>query len=141
LYGIGEINNEKVILLKPQTYMNLSGEAIIKFKNFYKITQNQIIIIYDDIDLDVGMIRIKEKGSGGTHNGMKSVIQHLGTEDFARIRIGIGKPEYKEDLTNYVIGRISNEERELLDNSVNKALEAVLEILEHGIESAMNKFN
>lgn len=96
LYGDGMINNEKVILLKPQTYMNLSGEAIIKFKDFYKIPAENIIVIYDDIDVDVGKIKIRKKGGPGTHNGMKSVVEELQTEDFPRIRVGIGKPMFKE---------------------------------------------
>lgn len=87
LYGDGMINNEKVILLKPQTYMNLSGEAIIKFKDFYKIPAENIIVIYDDIDVDVGKIKIRKKGGPGTHNGMKSVVEELQTEDFPRIRV------------------------------------------------------
>ena len=94
LYGDGMINNEKVILLKPQTYMNLSGEAIIKFKEFYKIPVENIIVIYDDIDVDVGKIKIRKKGGPGTHNGMKSVVEELQTEDFPRIRVGIGKPMF-----------------------------------------------
>ena len=141
LYGIGEINNKKVILVKPQTYMNLSGESIIKFKKFYKISNKNIIVIYDDIDLNIGDIRLKPKGSSGTHNGMKSVIANLKTEEFIRVRIGIGAPEHKEDIINYVIGAIPKREREILDKSTQKAAQAVIEILENGIDIAMNKFN
>ena len=103
LYGMGEINNNKVILVKPQTYMNLSGDSVIKFKKFYKISNKNIIVIYDDIDLKVGDIRLKPKGSSGTHNGMKSVVQNLKTEDFIRVRVGIGSPENKEDIINYIL--------------------------------------
>ena len=141
LYGMGEINSRKVILVKPQTYMNLSGESIIKFKKFYKISNKNIIVIYDDIDLKIGDIRLKPKGSSGTHNGMKSVIENLKTEDFIRIRIGIGAPENKEDMINYVIGAIPKREKEILDISVKKAAKSVIEILENGIDIAMNKFN
>ena len=140
-YGMGEIKGEKVIAIKPQTYMNLSGEAIIQFKKFYKIQNSKIIIIYDDIDLDVGTIRIRKTGGAGTHNGMKSVIEHLKSEEFPRVRVGIGKPEYKEDIINYVIGAIPKREIETLNKSIEAAAKAVEEIVENGIEEAMNKFN
>lgn len=141
LYGMGEINNKKVILVKPQTYMNLSGESIIKFKKFYKISNKNIIVIYDDIDLKIGDIRLKPKGSSGTHNGMKSVIENLKTEDFIRVRVGIGAPENKEDMINYVIGAIPKREKEVLEKSIEKAAQSVIEVLENGIDIAMNKFN
>lgn len=141
MYTVENINGEKVILLKPQTYMNSSGESVIEFKNFYKIPNENIVIIYDDIDLKPGTIRIRKKGSPGTHNGMKSVTHFLQTENFTRVRVGIGQPEYKEDLINYVIGPIPSNEKEVLQEGVEKAAEAVLEILKNGIVSAMNKFN
>ena len=141
LCGTGKIKDENVILVKPQTYMNSSGEAIIQFKNFYKISNDKIIVIYDDIDLKVGEIRIKKQGSSGTHNGMKSVIEQLNTEIFPRVRIGVGKPEKDYDLIKYVIGKITKEEKEKLKNSVNMASEGVIEIVENGIEKAMNEFN
>ena len=132
---------EKVVFVKPQTYMNLSGESIIKFKKFYKISNKNIIVIYDDIDLKLGDIRLKAKGSSGSHNGMKSVIENLNTEDFIRIRVGIGAPEHKDDMINYVIGQIPKREREVLDESITNAKNSILEILENGIDRAMNKFN
>lgn len=141
LYGMGEIENNKVILVKPQTYMNLSGESIIQFKKFYKISNKNIIVIYDDIDLKVGDIRLKAKGGAGTHNGMKSVVQNLNTEDFIRVRVGIGAPENKEDMINYVIGPIPKREKEILEGSIEKAAESVIEILKSGIDVAMNRFN
>lgn len=141
LYGEGIIENEKVILLKPQTYMNLSGKAIIQVINFYKIPIENICIIYDDIDVEIGKIKIRKKGSSGSHNGMKSVIQEIKTEEFARIRIGIGKPKFKDDMINYVIGAIPNEELEKLEEGTEKAKEAISEILKNGIDMAMNKFN
>ena len=98
MYGDTIINGEKVILLKPQTYMNLSGESIIQFKQFYKIPPENIIVIYDDIDVDVGKIKIRKKGGSGSHNGMKSVVKELQSEDFPRIRVGIGKPILKEKM-------------------------------------------
>jgi PTH1 family peptidyl-tRNA hydrolase len=140
-YGMGEINGKKIILIKPQTYMNLSGESIIKFKKFYKISNKNIIVIYDDLDLDLGDIRLKAKGGAGSHNGMKSVVENLKTEEFIRIRVGIGTPKNKEDMINYVIGQIPKREREILDESIIKAKNSILEILENGIDRAMNKFN
>lgn len=141
LYGIGEIKGKKVILVKPQTYMNLSGESIIKFKKFYKISNKDIIIVYDDIDLGIGDIRIKPKGGAGTHNGMKSVVENLNTENFIRVRVGIGAPQNEEDIINYVIGAIPKKEKKILDESVTKAMKSIIEILENGIDIAMNKFN
>ena len=140
-YGMGEINSKKVILVKPQTYMNLSGESIVKFKKFYKISNKNIIVVYDDIDLKLGDIRLKAKGSSGSHNGMKSVIENLNTQDFIRVRVGIGAPEHKDDMINYVIGQIPKREREILDQSILKAKDSIIEILENGIDIAMNKFN
>ena len=140
-YGMGEINGKKVILVKPQTFMNASGESIVKFKKFYKISNKNIIIAYDDMDLDIGTIRLKAKGSAGTHNGMKSVTQNLNTEEFIRVRVGIGTPKYKDEIINYVLEQIPKRERETLDEAKKKAKDSILEILENGIDRAMNKFN
>lgn len=141
IYGIGSINEEKVILLKPQTFMNLSGEAIKEFVNFYKINLENIIVIYDDIDTNPGKIRIRKNGGPGTHNGMKSVVQCLNSENFSRIRVGIGSPEFKGDLINYVIGNIKDEDYTKLCEGIELAVQAVEEILKNGIDKAMNKFN
>lgn len=141
LYGIGEIEGKKVILLKPQTYMNLSGESIIECMQFYKITVDDVIIIYDDIDIMPETIKIRKKGGPGGHNGMKSVIQNLGTVDFSRVRVGIGTPNSKDDMTQYVIGYVSKEDILKLDKGTDIARDAVVEILLKGIDSAMNKFN
>lgn len=141
LYGSGMVEGEKVILIKPQTYMNLSGKAVREFKNFYKVDLSQIIIISDDIDLEKGEIRIRKKGSAGSHNGMKSVIQELATEEFTRVRVGIGNPKFKGDLINYVLEPISKEEREILDEGIFDAKSAIIEIIKNGIDSAMNKYN
>ena len=141
LYETTIIQCEKVILLKPQTYMNLSGESIREFVNFYNIEPQKIIIIYDDIDTEKGNIRIRKQGGPGSHNGMKSVIENLKTTDFGRIRIGIGQPEYKNDMINYVIGKISEQEQKILQEGVKKAAQAVEEIIKNGIDIAMNKFN
>ena len=141
LYADLNIENEKVVLLKPQTYMNLSGKSIIQAVQFFKIPIQNIIIIYDDIDVNPGEIKIRKKGGPGNHNGMKSVIQELQTEEFNRIRVGIGQPEFKDDMINYVIGSIPEEQIKLLDEGTTKASEAVIEILKNGIDIAMNKFN
>ncbi len=141
LYGMGEINSKKVIIIKPQTYMNLSGESVIKFKKYYKISNKEIIVAYDDMDLELGSIRLKSKGGPGTHNGMKSLVENLNTEDFIRVRVGIGKPENKEDTINYVIGKIPQKESSILDESTSKAKDSIIEILKNGIDFAMNKFN
>lgn len=141
LYGEGMIENEKVILLKPQTYMNLSGKAIIQVVNFYKIPLENICVIYDDMDIEKGQIKIRKKGGAGSHNGMKSVVAELNSEAFARIRVGIGNPKFKDDSINYVIGAIPEEEVKVLDEGTTKAAEAMIAILKDGIDNAMNKFN
>jgi len=141
LYGSGMIEKEKVILLKPQTYMNLSGESIKEVVNFYNIEPKEIIVIYDDIDIEKGKIKLRKKGGAGSHNGMKSVVEELNTTDFARIRVGIGQPEFKSDMINYVIGKVPEDEQKILKEGTHKAAEAVEEILKNGIDIAMNKFN
>lgn len=141
LYGTGEIENEKVVLLKPQTYMNLSGEAIIQFVNYYKIEPKNVIIIYDDIDIEPGVVKLRKKGGAGSHNGMKSVVENLKTTEFPHVRIGTGKPLIKSDLINYVIGKVSDENYEILLKGINIGLEAVEEILKNGIDRAMNYIN
>lgn len=141
LYGTGDIEGKKVLLLKPQTYMNLSGDSIIEFLNFYKLNLDNVIVIYDDIDTEVEKIKIRKKGGPGTHNGMKSVIQRLSSEEFTRVRVGIGMPERKHDLINYVIGHINDEEYNKLQTGIDKASKAIVEILKSGVDIAMNKFN
>lgn len=135
------IEGQKVILVKPQTFMNVSGEAVIEFVNFYKIELDKIIIIYDDMDIEPGKIRIRKSGSPGSHNGMKSVVHFLNSENFPRIRVGIGKPKEDENVIEYVIGNIPEEEKKDLKTGVNLAKEAVVELLKNGIDSAMNRFN
>ena len=141
LYESAIIEGKKVMLIKPQTYMNLSGECIKQFVDFYKIPNEDILVIYDDMDIEPGKIKIRKKGGAGGHNGMKSIIKMLGTEEFARIRTGIGRPKHSGDYINYVIGAIPEEEIPKLDEGVEKAKEAVIEILKNGIDSAMNKLN
>ena len=142
VFGDGRISGEKVIIAKPQTYMNLSGESIREIVDWYKIENDHIIIIYDDISLPVGRLRIREKGSAGGHNGIKNIIYQLGTDVFPRIKIGVGSPEHPEfDMKDYVLGKFSTEETEILIKSAVRAVSAVEEIIASGSKSAMNKFN
>ena len=141
LFGTGQIEGEKILLLKPQTYMNLSGESVKEIVDFYKIDLDNIIVIYDDIDIEPGKIKIKKCGGPGTHNGMKSVVNELGSQNFKRVRVGIGSPEKKDDLINYVIGHIPEEDARTLEKGVLEAKDAIVEILKNGIDIAMNKFN
>lgn len=139
--GEGLIGQEKVILAKPQTYMNLSGESVYELVHWYKADISRLIIIYDDADLDLGRIRIRKDGSSGTHNGMKSIVYILNTDKFPRIRIGIGKqPDYM-DLADYVLGRFKDEEIPLMEEAVKNSALATEEIIKNGIDSAMNKYN
>ena len=140
-YGIGMIENEKVILLEPQTYMNLSGEAIKPMLDFYKVDPSNLLVIYDDIDVEPGKVKIRTKGGPGTHNGMKSVVKEIGTEEFPRIRVGIGQPIIKLAMIDYVIGYVPEKELTILEEGIEKAEKAIEEILKHGINYAMNKFN
>lgn len=141
IYGTGIIENEKVILLKPQTFMNLSGESLIQFKNFYKIENEKTLVILDDIELEPGKIRIRRKGSAGSHNGLKSVVYSLKTEEIPRIRVGVGSPEPNTDLIEHVIGHIDEKQYKELEEGIITAKDAVKEIIANGIESAMNKYN
>ena len=142
LIGEGRIGSEKVLLVKPQTYMNLSGETLIDIYKYYKVDLDNIIVIYDDLSLPVGKLRIREKGSAGGHNGIKNIIYQLQTDVFPRIKIGIGAPQHSEyDIKDYVLGRFSKEDTEVLIKSVIRAAEAVEEIIVCGAKSAMNKFN
>ena len=141
LYGTGEIEGQRVILVKPQTFMNLSGEAVIEFVNFYKVPEENILVIYDDVDTEPGKIRIRKFGSAGTHNGMKSIVQLLNTNKFPRIRIGIGKPHGYKDMVAHVIGGIEEEDKELLEQGVTIAEKAIIEIMKNNLDLAMNKYN
>lgn len=141
LYGTGTIAGEKVVLLKPQTYMNLSGNAVRDFMSFYKIKEEELVVVFDDLDIEPGIIKIRKKGSAGTHNGMKSVVHEIQTENFARVRVGIGNPKYKNDLLNYILTRIPEEEYKVLEEATANAAKAVDHIIKSGIDSAMNKYN
>ena len=141
LTGRTIIKGEKVLLAMPQTYMNLSGEAVSQLLNYYKCTAEDLIVIYDDIDLDVGNVRIRAKGSAGGHNGMKNIIQLIGTEEFCRIKLGVGHKPEGWDLADYVLGRFPEDELPTVRDAVKTAASAVDEIIENGIASAMNKYS
>ncbi len=141
LYGDKKINGEKIILAKPQTYMNLSGDFVFAFMNYYKIEPEDLIVIFDDIDISLGKIRVKPDGSPGTHNGMRDITKKINTKEFMRVRIGTGRPKGFEDLADYVLGDFSKEEEKIVSESIKNASEAVLDIIQNGVSSAMNKFN
>ena len=141
LVGRGIIDGMRVILAKPQTYMNLSGESIREIADFYKIEPENIIIIYDDISLDVGQLRIRKKGSAGGHNGIKNIIAHLGTQEFPRIKVGIGNKPEGWDLADYVLSKYSKAEQEALEEASEGVIGSVKLMLMDDIEAAMNKYN
>lgn len=140
-YGKGKIEGQSVILLKPMTFMNLSGESVAAVAKYYKILPEDIIVIYDDINLDVGRLRIREKGSAGGHNGIKNMIAHLGTDAFPRIRVGVGMKPPKMDLADYVLSRFSKEEQELMEQGYEKACKAAALMLVDEVAKAMNEYN
>lgn len=142
LCGKGVINGYKVLVAQPQTYMNLSGESVREIVNFYKIdVEEELIVIYDDISLDVGNLRIRRKGSAGGHNGIKNIIAHLGTQTFPRIKIGVGNKPSNWDLADYVLGRFPREEQPILRQTLGDVSDACADIMEHGIDYAMNQYN
>lgn len=142
LIGKGMIGGEKVILAKPQTYMNLSGESVESLVDYYKVDETEeVLVIYDDISLDVGQIRVRAKGSAGGHNGIKNIIAHLGGQKFARVKVGVGEKPAKWDLADYVLGHFSGEEEEQMQKGYELACEAAEKILSGNMEAAMNEFN
>ena len=141
LCGRGAIEGQKVVLLKPQTFMNLSGESLRAAMDYYKLTPEEVIVIYDDVSLDPGQLRIRLKGSAGGHNGIKSIIAHLGTQEFPRIKVGVGAKPPRMDLADYVLGHFSKEEQETMEVAGREAAAAVVMMLTDGPERAMNHFN
>lgn len=137
--GTGEIADEKIMLLKPSTYMNLSGESVREAVNFYKINSENIIIIYDDISLECGRLRIRTKGSAGGHNGIKSIITNLGSDIFTRVKIGVGQPE--GNLIPHVLGHFSSEDRSKVEKTFETCSDILETIIKQGAYEAMNKFN
>jgi PTH1 family peptidyl-tRNA hydrolase len=140
IYGEFRLSDEKIIIAKPLTYMNRSGQAVLDISKYYKISENNIIVIYDDIDLMPGKLRIRPNGSSGTHNGMKSIIHQLQTDNFPRIRIGIGRNPVM-DLADYVLQKFSDEEAVIVSEVITIVAKAVDEIIINGVDSAMNKYN
>ncbi|BCJ92628.1 peptidyl-tRNA hydrolase [Anaerocolumna cellulosilytica] len=139
--GTGYIGSEKVVLAQPQTYMNLSGESVRELVDFYKVSTENVIVIYDDISLEPGQLRIRKKGSAGGHNGIKSIIAHLNTQEFPRIKVGVGDKPAGWDLADYVLSRFTKEEEPIMRDALRKTSEAVKDMLLDGIEPAMNLHN
>lgn len=139
--GTGYIEGQKVILAQPITYMNLSGESVRELVDYYKVTPEEIIVIYDDISLDVGQLRIRKKGSAGGHNGIKSIIAHLGTTEFPRIKIGVGNKPADWDLADYVLSRFKEGEQAAIREALKASSEACKTILTSGMDAAMNIYN
>ncbi|MCF0134983.1 MAG: aminoacyl-tRNA hydrolase, partial [Lachnospiraceae bacterium] len=137
----GVIGGEDVVLVRPLTYMNLSGNAIRAVMDFYKIAPENVIIIYDDIDTPFGNLRIRESGSAGGHNGMKSIVQQMGTQDFPRVRIGVGAKPEGWDLADYVLSKFSSEEKPVIAETEERAAMAAAAIIEKGLSKAMNLYN
>lgn len=142
LWGTGMLEGQKAVLLKPQTFMNLSGQSIREAVDFYKLNPaEELIVIYDDIVLDTGCLRIRKKGSAGGHNGIKDIIAHLGSQEFLRIRVGAGEKPEQMELVDYVLGRFSAEERKKVDEAVRNAADAVKLMVQSQTEAAMNLYN
>ena len=142
LTNILTISGEKVLVMKPITYMNLSGEAVRPAADFYKIPPERVLVVSDDIALPVGKLRIRQKGSAGGHNGLKSIIQHLGTDQFPRLRVGVGeKPHPDYDMAGWVLGRFQGEDKKAIDAAVKRAADAIECILAQGIDRGMGRFN
>lgn len=142
LTNIFTISGEKVLVMKPITYMNLSGEAVRLAADFYKVPPERILVVSDDTALPVGRLRIRLKGSAGGHNGLKSIIQHLGTDQFPRLRVGVGeKPHSDYDLADWVLGKFQGEDKKAIDTAIKRAADAVECVMEQGLDRAMGKFN
>jgi len=143
LISRGMINNNKVMLVKPQTFMNLSGRAVSKVVYYYKIPFRDLLIIYDDLNLELGQIRIRKKGSAGGHNGIESIMQYLNSEDIPRLRIGIGNPSanFNFDCISYVLSNFNDDEEDRIKETVKLSTEAIKTIIEDGFEKAMRKYN
>jgi PTH1 family peptidyl-tRNA hydrolase len=139
--GKGYMEGEKVILAQPMTYMNLSGESVRELVDFYKVSPEEVIVIYDDISLEVGQLRIRKKGSAGGHNGMKSIISHLGTDEFPRIKVGVGDKPKGWDLADYVLSRFQGDEQASIRDALKDSSEACKMIITSGMDAAMNLYN
>ena len=142
LIGKGVIEGQKVVLVKPQTFMNLSGEAVVQAVRFYKIPPEHVIVVSDEISLPIGKLRIRDKGSAGGHNGIKNIIAHLGTDVFPRVKVGVGAPSHPDyDMVDWVIGSFSAQEKKIVDEALDRALDAAECIISRGVTEAQNRFN
>ena len=141
LTGEVTLGGQRVLVVKPQTYMNLSGEAVKLAGGFYKIPPERILVLYDDVSLPLGKLRIRASGSAGGHNGIKNIIAHLGTDAFPRIKVGVGAPQREDGLVDWVIGSFTASERKVVDEAVERALDAAACVIEHGVSEAQNRFN
>ena len=141
VYGTGIINGEKVLVVKPMTYMNNSGECIGEIARFYKLVPSDVIVISDDINLNVGGLRIRDKGSAGGHNGLKSIIYHLHSEDFLRVRVGVGMKKQGQDLAKHVLSKVSKEDEELMSDAIDNAAKAAAMLVTDEATKVMNKYN
>lgn len=142
LIGKGIVAGQKAVLVKPLTYMNLSGESVRSVIDFYKVDEkSELIVISDDVSLDMGQIRIRKRGSDGGHNGLKNIIMHLGHDEFIRVRMGVGEKPPRMDLADYVLGRFSAEEREMMNEAARTATLAIETVIAEGPDAAMNKYN
>lgn len=140
-YGTGTVNGEKIVLVKPLTYMNASGECIAQFVNYYKISQQDLLVIYDDLDLPTGKIRLRQKGSAGGHNGIKSSIMHLSSDQFNRIKVGIGRPEGRISVVDFVLTRFTAIEKSSINEAIEKAVNACEFWLKNDFINVMNMYN
>ncbi|MBR6653361.1 MAG: aminoacyl-tRNA hydrolase [Oscillospiraceae bacterium] len=140
--NVAEFGGERVLFMRPQTYMNLSGDAVAPAAAFYKIPAERVIVVFDDMSLPIGKLRVKRNGSAGGHNGIKSIISKLGTDQFPRVKIGIGAPPHPDyDVIDWVIGKLNDADYKIINEAAAVALDAVEEIIKNGVNSAMNKYN
>ena len=142
LTNTATVGGQGVLVMKPVTYMNLSGQAVGEAARFYKISPDHVLVISDDVDLPLGKLRIRKGGSAGGHNGLKSIIQHLGTDQFPRLKVGVGgKPHPDYDMADWVLGKLQGEDKKIMDDAAVRAAQAVECLLSQGIDRAMNQFN
>lgn len=141
IIGKGVVGSEEVIIAKPQTYMNRSGESVSSLLSFFKLNPSDCIIICDDLELPTGKIRVREKGGHGGHNGLRSIIELTGSQEFVRVRIGIGRPAHQSQVSDYVLNPFSRDEKPLIEDAIERASRAVEAIVKDGVAMAMNRFN
>lgn len=141
LVAEGFLDGEKILIVKPQTFMNLSGEAVAPLMNFYKLDASNLVVAHDDMDLPCGMIRLRPKGSSGGHRGVESIIQHINNQNFPRVRIGVGRPPANWTVNHHVLSSFNQADAEIISKALDELVPAVISIFNDGINNAMNKFN